>query len=87
MHVPSGQQKYFPYKVIKNFAAHSTSRDGISVNRYIGISVNRYISDLPIYRLVFQISDIGIGWHSTDIDKYRISVKIIRYAIPIDVTR
>ncbi len=32
------------------------------------------ISDLPIYRLFFQISDIGIGWHSTDINiGYRIS--------------
>ncbi len=41
------------------------SRDGISVNRYIG---------LANISAIFHISDIGIGWPSTDINiGYRIS--------------
>ena len=39
------------------------TRDGISVNRYIGSA------DISA---IFQISDIGIGWPTTD--NYRISV-------------
>ena len=52
---------YLPYMYINNM----NNRDGISVNRYIGLA------DIST---IFQISDIGIGWHSTDINiGYRIS--------------
>ena len=44
--------------IIDDQGEHIECRYGISVNRYIGLA------DISAN---FQISDIGIGWNSTDI--------------------
>ncbi len=80
---PQPDQNDLPRILLNDLGAEN--RDGILVNRYIGLA------DISA---IFQISDIGLGWPSTDINigyrlmmKYPISVEqkyltsdIIRYS-------
>ncbi len=95
--------KMCTYKSSSYYLSCHSSRDSVcgSINACVcvsirdGISVNRYIA-LADISAIFQISDICIGWHSTDINigyrlwsnryKYRISAEC-KYQISVKISR